>query len=131
MWGVGIFESQGIPPCTIQKSDSSSQRWRRLPPPFPWHRLNETALNACARAFASSLATPGSTAPSFKVAYRGNLYTGSMLEFYSREFTFDLNAKDPKTGLAIARASCSTDSSGAVIALSSLPVASRTLTAQD
>jgi hypothetical protein len=89
------------------------------------------ALNACARAFASSLASPGSTAPSFKVAYRANLYTGSMLEFYSREFTFDLNAKDPKTGLAIARASCSTDSSGAVIALSSLPVASRTLTAQD
>jgi hypothetical protein len=82
------------------------------------HASPETqALDACARAFASSLASPGAAAPAFKVAYRGNQSYGSTLEFYAREFTFDLNANDPKTGLPIARASCSTDSHGVVVAL--------------
>jgi hypothetical protein len=80
------------------------------------------ALDACARAFASSLAAPGSAAPAFKVAYRGSQSAGSMLEFYAREFSFDLQANDPKTGLTVARASCSTNARGAVIALSSLPL---------
>jgi hypothetical protein len=75
------------------------------------------ALDACARAFASSLARPGAAAPAFKVDYSGNQNSGSMLEFYTREFTFDMYAKDPKTGLPIARASCSTDSRGSVVAL--------------
>ena len=79
------------------------------------------ALKACAQAFASSLASPGAAVPAFKVNYRGNPSTGSMLEFYNREYTFDLHANDPKTGSAIARASCSTDSHGAVVTLSPLP----------
>ena len=80
------------------------------------------ALKACARAFASSLASPGAAAPAFKVNYRGNQSTGSMLEFYTREYTFDLHANDPKTGATIARASCSTDMRGAVLTLSPLPL---------
>ena len=82
----------------------------------------KAALNACARAFASSLAAPGAAVPSYKVAYRDNRFAGSMLEFYTREYTFDLNANDLKTGLPIARASCSTDAHGAVVALSSIPL---------
>jgi hypothetical protein len=82
----------------------------------------KTALNACARAFASSLAAPGSAAPAYKVAYSGSEYTGSMLEFYAREFTFDLHANDVKTGLPIARASCSVDLHGTVVALSPVPL---------
>jgi hypothetical protein len=82
----------------------------------------KAALDACARAFASSLATPGTAAPAFKVAYRGSLSAGSMLAFYNREYTFDLRANDPKTGQPVARASCSTDARGAVVALSSLPL---------
>jgi hypothetical protein len=82
----------------------------------------KAALNACARAFASSLAAPGAATPTFKLAYHGNEFVGSMLEFYTREYTFDLNANDVKTGLPIARASCSTDSHGAVVALSSIPL---------
>jgi len=82
----------------------------------------KAALNACARAFATSLAAPGAAAPAFKLAYRSNEFADSMLEFYTREYTFDLNATDLKTGLSIARASCSTDSRGAVVALSSIPL---------
>jgi hypothetical protein len=80
------------------------------------------ALDACARAFASSLAAPGSAAPAFKVAYRGGQVAGSMLAFYAREYTFELRANDPKTGLPVARANCSTDARGAVTALSPLPL---------
>jgi hypothetical protein len=79
------------------------------------------ALNACARAFASSLAAPGAAAPAFKVSYQGDQYSGSTLAFYSKEYTFELHAKDPKTGLPIGRASCSTDAHGSVIALSLIP----------
>jgi hypothetical protein len=75
------------------------------------------ALDACARAFASSLAPPGAAAPAFKVAYRGNPFQGSILAFYTREFTFEMYANDQKTGLPIARASCSTDSHGGGVAL--------------
>ncbi len=82
----------------------------------------KTALNACARAFASSLAAPGSAVPAYKVAYMGSEYAGSMLAFYAREFTFDLYANDLKTRLPIARASCSVDSHGTVIALSPVPL---------
>jgi hypothetical protein len=80
------------------------------------------ALNACARAFASSLAAPGAAVPSYKVSYRDNRFVGSMLEFYSREYSFEMHANDMKTGLPIARASCSADSHGAVVSLSSTPL---------
>jgi hypothetical protein len=81
------------------------------------------ALKACAGAFASSLASPGGAGPAFKIDYR-DLSTGSMLEFYVHTFTFELHANDSKTGLPIARASCSANARGAVIALSSMPLES-------
>jgi hypothetical protein len=80
-----------------------------------------TALTACAQAFATSLGKPGGAAPTFKIAYRGNEIAGSMVQFYTREYTFELQAHDPKTGSTIARASCSADVRGNVLALSSLP----------
>jgi hypothetical protein len=80
------------------------------------------ALDACAAAFASSLAAPGSSGPAFKVDYRFNQVGGSMLELYSRAFTFDLYANDVKTGAPIARASCSTNDHGSVVALSPVPL---------
>ena len=81
------------------------------------------ALNACAHAFAASLAGQGTAAPAFKLAYHGNQFSGSMMEFYNREYTFELRAHDPKTGLPLARASCSTDIHGTVVGLSAMPVA--------
>ncbi len=82
----------------------------------------KTALTACAQAFAASLGKPGVAAPAFKIEYRGNEIPGSMVDFYSREYTFALQAHDPKTGLTIARASCASDVRGHVVALSPLPL---------
>jgi hypothetical protein len=82
----------------------------------------KAALNACARAFASSLASPGAATPAFKVDFRSNHYVGSVIDLYAREYTFELHARDAKTGLPVAHASCSTDSRGNVVALSSIPL---------
>jgi len=80
------------------------------------------ALTACAQAFASSLASPGAAVPAYRVNYRGTLSEGSLLDLYKREYRFDLHANDPKTGSAIARASCTTDIRGAVLTLSPVPL---------
>ncbi len=79
------------------------------------------SAKACASAFASSIAAPGAAVPAYKVAFRGT--TGSALtDFYPSDFTFTLEARDPKTGLAIARALCSTDYRGTVTAISAVPL---------
>jgi hypothetical protein len=82
----------------------------------------KTALNACARAFASSLASPGNAVPAFKVAYLDTRSAVPMFDFYDRQYVFDLHANNEKTGTAIARARCTTDMHGAVTALSSVPL---------
>jgi hypothetical protein len=80
-----------------------------------------TALNACAQAFATSLAS-GSAAPTFKLKYHSES-AGILAGYYGgHAFTFDLQARDPKTGLTLARATCSTDTRGAVIALTAAPL---------
>jgi hypothetical protein len=81
-----------------------------------------TALNACARVFASSLAAAGAAPPAFKVIYGGALDGPSTVQFFARNYTFELHARNPKTGLSIARASCSTDARGGVLSLTSIPL---------
>src|SRR5271170_3564786 len=78
------------------------------------------ALNACSRAFATSLASPGAAAPTYKAVLHGS-DMGSVAQFYARSFAFYLRANDAKTGAAIARATCSTDARGAVVAFSAVP----------
>ena len=79
------------------------------------------SLRACARAFATSIATPGFAVPTYRVAYSDDGLSSSLGQFYSRQYTFDLQASDPKTGVELARASCIAEH-GKVIALSSLPL---------
>ena len=82
----------------------------------------KTAINACARALASSLASPGAAAPSFKVLYGGFQSAPSAFDFFTRDYSFELHANDPKTGLLIARANCFTDGRGSVTSLSLIPL---------
>ena len=46
----------------------------------------------------------------------------AIADFYPTVYTFSLEAHDPKTGAAIARAVCSADSHGNVSALTTTPV---------
>jgi hypothetical protein len=82
------------------------------------------ALNSCVRTFAASLAASGVEVPEYKVKYRGNQYIQSVADAYSRGYTFHLLARNGKTGLALAQASCETDSHGVVVTLSPLPAES-------
>jgi hypothetical protein len=80
----------------------------------------KTALEACSHTFAASLAAPGATPPTYKVVYRPT-DEGTVAGFFAREYTFYLRANDKKTGAAVARASCSTDAYGNVVAFTAVP----------
>jgi hypothetical protein len=96
-----------------------------LSPPISNASPETASVNACARAFATSIASPGTATPSYKLEYRGNPDTGALSAFYRSQYSFDLEGHDPKTGVAVARARCSTDRFGAVIALISMPLGAR------
>ena len=82
----------------------------------------KASVKACAAAFASSIASPGVATPGYKLAYRGGS-AGSMLsDFYPSDYTFTLEARNPKTGAAIARATCSADSRGKVMTITAVPL---------
>jgi hypothetical protein len=81
----------------------------------------DAALNACASAFASSIAAPGSAAPVYKLKYPGNHAESPLASYYGIRYTFYLQAQNAKTGLPLARASCSVDARG-TIALTSMPM---------
>jgi hypothetical protein len=87
--------------------------------------VEKTSVKACASAFASSIAGQTSS-PGYKVDYRGG-YSGSTLSsFYPSDVMFSLEARDPKTGAAIARATCSVDAQGKVQSLTAIPLGART-----
>jgi len=79
------------------------------------------ALNACARAFASSIAAPGSASPSYKVSYRGGESQSALARYYNHGYTFYLQAHSPNSDRTIARATCSADVNGTIVSLQSEP----------
>jgi hypothetical protein len=90
------------------------------------------ALNACARAFASSIAAPGTSSPAYKLKYLSDQAPDALSQYYGHEYTFYLQAHDPKTGLALARATCYTNFRGTTVSLTATPleVSAPTLAAQ-
>ncbi len=103
-----------------------------LAPAISQASAEKNALDSCVHTFAASLASPGAAAPAYIVEYRGNQYVQSVAEVYSHGYTFHLFARNRKTGLPLAQATCRTDSHGAVLAMSPLPADSAlpTLAAQ-
>jgi hypothetical protein len=73
------------------------------------------ALKTCTAAFASSLGVKGAASPTVKLNYRNGQTSSTFAEYYTREYTFFLKANDPKTGLALARATCSATTGGALL----------------
>jgi hypothetical protein len=81
----------------------------------------KASVKACASAFVTSLAAAGTSVPTYRLAYHGSM-NGSLSDFYPTEYTFTLEAHDPKTGLAVARARCTTDTHGAVTTIAAIPL---------
>jgi hypothetical protein len=81
----------------------------------------KAGLNACAQAFAASMAVPGTAAPAFKLNYNGTEQAGPLASYYDHEYTFYLQARNPRTGLALATATCSVDTKGTIVTLKTVP----------
>lgn len=79
------------------------------------------SAESCARAFASSISAPGAAVRGYKLKYRGE-FAGSLADFYPTDYTFTMEARDSKSGAAIARAVCSINSRGEVTGISAIPL---------
>jgi hypothetical protein len=78
------------------------------------------ALNACANALASSVATAGSNPPTYKMKYRHS-QSGPLMDYYGRQYTFFLQARDARTGLSLGRVTCSANMRGTIVAWNTSP----------
>jgi hypothetical protein len=87
----------------------------------------QTSLQACARAFATSLAGTGAQAPAFKVDYQSQVHTAWSNNFPT-EYTFTMEAHDAKSGAAVGRARCSASSRGVVKDMATLPLTGKDAT---
>jgi hypothetical protein len=85
----------------------------------------KTAFDSCVSAFEASMAATGTGASKYKVLHRGNRFSGAIAEYFSTEYTYELMARNPLTGAALARARCTADGRGSVSALSPLPLESK------
>jgi hypothetical protein len=94
-----------------------------LSPSLAQASTENAALGACARAFAASMASPGASAPSFKLKYRSSQASSSIVDYYNNgAYTFELQARDVKTGATLARATCTANTRGAQVALTATPL---------
>jgi hypothetical protein len=80
------------------------------------------SFDACLNAFEKSITAPGAAIPAFKILYRPDRFAGSIAEFYATTYTYDLEARNPRSGATFARARCSADSRGSVLSMSQLPL---------
>jgi hypothetical protein len=83
------------------------------------------ALNACASALASNVATAGG-ASTYQLKYQRSS-SGPLEDYYSHQYTFYLQARDATTGMPLARATCSTNRRGSITAFTPVPLGTSTL----
>jgi hypothetical protein len=82
----------------------------------------QRSLDACVNAFEKTLATSAVPTRTYKVVYRGDRSSGSILDFYyPPAYRFDLKAHDAKTGTAFAHVLCDVNKVGVVTALAQVP----------
>jgi hypothetical protein len=81
------------------------------------------ALNACANALASNVATAGAT--TYQVKYQHSA-SGPLEDYYSHTYTFYLEARNGKSGAPLARATCSATRNGAITAFTPVPLTQTT-----
>lgn len=78
-------------------------------------------LDACVKAFTQTLSAPGEASPAYKVVNQLDRVVAPQ-QYFPTEYTFDLQATDPKTGDPSARVRCTVSERGRVYSLSPLPL---------
>jgi hypothetical protein len=106
---------------TIRKVLLAAASIAAIAPAISYASPENSALKACAQAFASSLAG-GAAVPVVKVRYHSEPRSATVEYYSNREYTFYLQANDPKTGSTLARATCSADVRGEVVGLTATPL---------
>ena len=83
------------------------------------------SLAACAQAFATRMTNPGMATPKYHLSYMNDDSSGTLSLIYSRAYSFELQARDPKTGVPVSKAICSASRAGVVteLTIEALPVA--------
>ena len=83
------------------------------------------ALNACANALASHVATAG-RASTYQLKYQHSS-SGPLGDYYGHQYTFYLQAHDATNGMPLGRATCTANRRGAITAFTPAPVEPSTL----
>jgi hypothetical protein len=120
--GVGIFFPSRNTTMSIRKLGLSIIAAAALQPAICTASSEKTAFDSCVTAFEASIAAGGAGAPAYKILYRGNRFDSAIEQYFATEYTYDLAARNAKTGATRARARCTADSRGAVFSLEPLPL---------
>jgi hypothetical protein len=122
VWGVGIFQTRNTI-MNVRTFLFAAASIAAFSPSLSQASAETSALGACARAFAASMAPAGSGAPAFTLKYRNSPAGSAIADYYgAREYTFYLQAHDLKTGATLARATCTADTRGIQVALTATPL---------
>jgi|GEM_PF-5346137 hypothetical protein len=78
---------------------------------------DEASLNACAKVFAAGLATHGMPVENYRISFVNRGYVETAAEYDAGIYTYDVTARDPKSGAVMASATCNVDEGAAVTAL--------------
>jgi hypothetical protein len=97
-----------------------------LLPLLAYASVETKSAAACAQAMASTLAAPSTELPKYRFRYVEDSSPSAMSYFYGQALTFDVQAKDPKSGATIAHATCEIGRDGTVVKLSALALRAAT-----
>lgn len=78
---------------------------------------DEASLNACAKVFAAGLATRGMPAERYRISFINRGYIETPAQYDEGIYTYDVTARDTKSGAVMASATCHVDGDAAVTAL--------------
>jgi hypothetical protein len=114
-----VFDLKGNTTMNIRNLSLAITAIAAISPVVASASPEDVALNACAKAFAASVAAPGAAAPSFKLSYAQRHFVSPVSDFYTHNYSFTMKAQNAKTGTAFASATCSADTRGDVLELTS------------
>jgi hypothetical protein len=85
--------------------------------PLVCSAADDASLNACAKVFAVGLATHGMPAEKYRISFTNRGYVETAAQYDAGIYTYDVTARDPRSGEVMASATCNVDEGGAVTAL--------------
>ncbi len=83
---------------------------------------DDAALTVCEKVFAAGIAGRVIPAVGYRVTFANRGYIETEAQYDAGLYTYDLVARDRKTGIPFASATCTVDEQGAITALSYVPL---------